>query len=35
LNESNYQEGFSSIHIAIKCCRCGHKADNWLAYETM
>jgi hypothetical protein len=35
LTESNWQEGFSAIHMATTCCQCGHKATNWLDYETM
>jgi hypothetical protein len=35
LNDTNWQEGFSAIHLAIKCCHCGHGAKEWLSYETM
>lgn len=35
LTEANWQEGFGSIGIATKCCGCGHKAEDWLSFETM
>lgn len=35
LNENNWQEGFGSINIDVKCSACGHKVNGWLAYETM
>jgi hypothetical protein len=35
LNDTNWQEGFGSIVIDIKCTRCKHKVDDWLSHETM
>lgn len=35
LDENNWQEGFGSIDISLKCSGCSHIEDGWVSYETM
>ena len=35
LDETNWQEGFGAINIAIECCGCRQKVTDWVNYETM
>ncbi len=35
LDETNWQEGFGAINIAIQCHSCGRQDKNWVAYESM
>ncbi|HEX4613156.1 MAG TPA: hypothetical protein VH092_33515, partial [Urbifossiella sp.] len=30
-----WPDGFGWFSVGIECCRCGHKPDVWVSYETM
>ena len=35
LDESNWQEGFGAINIAIECLDCKNRLVDWVWFETM